>query len=246
MDEFDIQEPLENGLAKVIEFLPNLLAAIVILLITLLVAKLLSRLVGKLLRQLRFDRAVHNSVAGAQVTRVVESPTGLVTRVTYWLIFLGGLTLAVSALGLPLLNDFIGAIYSYVPAIIGAILIFLVASVVSGAAVAFVQRVMGRTMLAKTIATVIPAIVMSIAVFMILNHLGIARDIVNILFTAIVGSIALGMALAFGLGGKDVARELLEQAAGTARERSDTAAAEMRAAAKRAGRDAKKAKESLQ
>ena len=245
MDEFNIQEPLENGMTKIIEFLPNLLAAVVILLIGYIIAKVVAGAVRRLLRQLRFDRAIHNSVVGTQITRVIESPTGFVSKVVYWLIFLGALSLAISALGLPLLNDFLGAVYGYIPVIIGAMIIFLVASAVSGAAVAFVQRVMGRTTLAKTISAVVPAIVMSIAVFMILNQLGIARDIVNILFTAIVGSLALGLALAFGLGGRDVARELLEQAADSARANSDTAAAEMRAAASRARRDAKNVKNSL-
>ncbi len=80
---------------------------------------------------------------------------------------------------------------------------------------------------------------MSLAIFMILNQLGIAKDIVNILFTAIVGAAALGLALAFGLGGRDVAKELLEQAADTARANSDRTKSEAQTATSNTKREAK-------
>jgi hypothetical protein len=81
---------------------------------------------------------------------------------------------------------------------------------------------------------------------MILNQLGIARDIVNILFTAIVGAVALGLALAFGLGGRDVARELLEQAADTARSNSDRIKSETSQAVDATKREANRMKRNAQ
>ncbi|MNL77840.1 hypothetical protein D3C87_2041060 [compost metagenome] len=81
---------------------------------------------------------------------------------------------------------------------------------------------------------------MSLAVFMILNQLGVATDIVNILFTAIVGAIALGLALAFGLGGRDVAKGLLEQAADNARAKQDTIKQQVTQAAENARRATKR------
>jgi small-conductance mechanosensitive channel len=130
---------------------------------------------------------------------------------------IGAISLAVAALNLPILNDLLGAIYSYIPNIIAAVIIFLIASAVSAGAARFVMRIMGDTVISRMVSTAVPAITMSLAVFMILNQLRIATDIVNILFTAIVGAVALGLALAFGLGGRDVAKGLLEQAADNAR-----------------------------
>ena len=71
---------------------------------------------------------------------------------------------------------------------------------------------MGDTPTGKIVATIVPALVMVIAMFMILNQLKIAEQIVSIAFAATMGALALGLALAFGLGGRDVARRLLEDA----------------------------------
>ncbi len=238
MDRFDISKELDQILSRLVDFVPNLIGAILILLIGYWIATTVGGLVYRSLRRLRFDRTVHTSAVGNTVSRIVESPSRLTGNITFWLIFLGVISLAVSALSLTVLDRILASVYAYIPNVIAAVLIFLVASTLSTAAVSFAQRVMGRTAMAKVIATVIPAVTMSLAVFMILNQLGIARDIVNILFTAIVGSVALGLALAFGLGGQTVARDLLEQASSKAREKQDTVATEMRQTAKNVKRDA--------
>lgn len=239
MESINLRDDFENILSSIINFLPNLLAAILILIIGALIATAIGALVRKALQKVRFDRAVLRSPAGGMVSRVVDSPSSFSGKVVYWLILLGAISMAVAALNLPLLNDLLAAVYSYVPNIIAAVLIFLVATTVSTAAVAFVQRVMGKTPIARLISTALPALVMSLAVFMILNQLGIATDIVNILFTAIVGSVALGLALAFGLGGRDVAREMLEQAAGNVRAKKDDMKEQVRTSTERARRLAK-------
>lgn len=239
MERFDLTRELENAIGNIINFLPNLLAAILILIIGGIIASVLARLVRRGLQRLRFDRAIHASPAGTAVSRIIESPSRMTGRVVYWLIMIGVISLAVAALNLPALNDLLAGIYGYVPNILAAVLIFLVASAVSAGAVGIVQRTMGRSALSKVIGAAVPAITMSIAVFMILNQLGIARDIVNILFTGIIGAISLGLALAFGLGGRDVARGLLEQAADNARAHKDSVKTQVAHAAENARRTAK-------
>jgi hypothetical protein len=239
MERFDLTQELEAVVGNIIGFLPNLLAAVLILLIGGLIASALARLTQKVLKRLRFDRAIHSSPAGATVSRVLESPSYFTGRVVFWLVMIGAISLAVAALNLPILNDLLAGIYSYVPNILAAVLIFLVASAVSAGSAAFAQRIMGRSALSRVISAAVPAVTMSIAVFMILNQLGIAKDIVNILFTAIVGAIALGLALAFGLGGRDVARGLLEQAVDTARSKQDSIKAQVGSAAENTRRSAK-------
>ena len=242
METSNIQESFTNVLDKIIGFLPEVIGALLILIIGYFVAKLIARIVRKALHKVRFDRAMHTSAAGNVIARVVESPAKFVSQVVFWLLYLGVISLAISALNSQVLNDLLASIYSYVPRVIAAILIFLVASTISAGTAKFVQRVMGRTATAKLIAAVVPAIVMSLAVFMILNQLGIATDIVNILFTAIVGAVALGLALAFGLGGREVARELLEQAVDTARANSSSVKSDMQTAAANTKRDAERIK----
>ena len=242
MNDFNVEQSLENILSRIIEFLPNLLGAIVILIIGYMLAKLLEKVTRRALNRARFDRAMHNSSAGNTISRIIESPSKLGGRIAFWLVFIGAISLAVSALNLPVLNDLLSTVYSYVPNVVAAVLIFLVASAISAGAAGFATRVMGRTALSKIVATVVPSITMSLAIFMILNQLGVARDIVNILFTAIVGAVALGLALAFGLGGRDVARELLEQATDSARNNSERIKSEASQAAANTKREANRMK----
>lgn len=239
----NIGQSLENVLQNIINFLPGLIGAILILIIGYFIAKIIGSITRKALHRVRFDRALHTSSAGNVVSRLVESPSKFVGKVVFWLVFLGVISIAISALEVPVLNNILNGIYSYIPNIIAAVIIFLVASAISAGAAGFVRRIMGRTALSQIIATVIPSITMSLAVFMILDQLRVAEDIVNILFTAIVGAMALGLALAFGLGGRDVARELLEQAVDSARNNSGTLKAEARRAVRNAKQDVNRATE---
>lgn len=245
MNDNKYVDSFQNGVARLFDFLPQLIGAILLLIIGYIIAKVLMTIVRKALHRVRFDRALHTSPAGGVISRLIESPSRFVGKIVYWLVFLGFVSLAISALNLPALNSLIGAIYSYIPHVLAAVVIFLVASTVSGVAVAFVQRVMGRTALSKLISTVIPSIAMSIAVFMILNELMIARDIVNITYTALIGAVALGLALAFGLGGREVAGRLLEQAYQSGRENADDAKRDLSRASRNAKREASDAADKL-
>lgn len=245
MDGFDIGQALENIVTKIFEYLPIVLAAILILIIGYFIAKILGGITRRLLQKARFDRAIHSSPAGDYVARIVESPARFLGRAVYWVVFLFFVSMAIGALQLPLLNDIMNSIFAYIPRIVAAIIIFLIASAVAGGSARFVQRVMGRTPTAKLIATVIPVVTLSIAAFMILNQLDVAREIVNILFTAIVGAIALGMALAFGLGGRDVARDLLQQAYAAGRNNASQVQADIKVAARNSKREADRLKREL-
>lgn len=245
MDNNDFGRSFQDGLEGLFEYLPQLIGALLLLVVGYFVAMFLKSVVRKGLQRMRFDRALHTSPAGNVISRIVESPSRFVGRVVYWLVFLGFISLAISALNLPALNDLIGAIYSYLPHVIAAIIIFLVASTISGVAVAFVQRVMGRTALAKLLSAVIPSLTMSIAVFMILNELMIAEEIVLITYTALIGAVALGLALAFGLGGREVAARLLEQAYDAGRQNADVAKRDISRAKANTKNEAKRAADQL-
>lgn len=245
MDSNDFGRSFQDGLEGLFEYLPQLIGALLLLIVGYFVAVGIKSVVRRGLQRMRFDRALHTSPAGNVISRLVESPSRFVGRLAFWLVFLGFISLAISALNLPALNDFIGAIYAYLPHVIAAVVIFLVASTISGLTVAFVQRVMGRTALAKTISTIVPSLVMSIAVFMILNELMIAEEIVMITYTALIGAVALGLALAFGLGGRDVAARLLEQAYEAGRANAGTAKRDMSRAKQNTKREATRAAEEL-
>lgn len=207
---------IEDGMSKmweqVFEWLPQLLAALIILIVTYIVAKIFQAVFSNLLSRLNFDARLHSAQGGRFLRRAIPRPSQFVGHVIFWLLFLGGLGIALSSLGIPLLNDIISGIYGYLPHVFAALLIFLIASGVSGATNVFINRTLGDTPTGRVSAAVVPVVIMSVATFMILEQLQIAPSIVTITYTGLVGSLFLGLALAFGLGGRDVAATILQKA----------------------------------
>lgn len=200
----------ENFLQHIVDGLPKFLGALAILIIGYFVAKAIAAAVRKLLEAANLNQHVHGATGGSIIERAVPNPTGLVSSIVYWLIFLFSVSIAVSALGIPFLVDFLRAIYGYLPNVFAALLIFMVAGAVSAGVATLVANTMGDTPTGKVVGTAAPVLVMVIAVFMILNQLKIAPEIVTITYAAILGAVALGMALAFGLGGRDVAGKMMQ------------------------------------
>lgn len=210
----EISESLQRGIDDLVAFLPRLIGFLIILLIGFLVAKALEKVVALALEKLGTDRALASGSTGTYVERVVPdvSPSRVIGRVVFWFVLLGALSIAITSLGINALNDFLGDVFSYLPNVVAAILIFVVAGALAGWLGRTVARLLGDTPTGKLAATALPVLVMAIAVFMILNQLRIATDIVTITYAALLGAVALGMALAFGLGGRDVASRMLDDA----------------------------------
>lgn len=227
-DGFDITRAVENGLDKLFALIPEIIGFVLLIVIGWILARVVKKLIIALLHKLRFDESIATSPAGAYVTKVVDQPARFVGKVAYWIIFLMFLSFALSSLGVPAITQIVSGIYAYIPNVIAAVIIFLVASAITAGAETFVIRVLAPGALAKVLAAIVPAIIMPIAIFMILNQLKIAEDIVNITYTALVGSVALGLALAFGLGGRDVAARILDTAYTNAQANAGTIKSELR------------------
>ena len=210
----EISESLQQALDDLIGFLPRLIGFLIILAIGLLVAKALQKLVAVGLEKVGADRALRSGTGGEYVQRLLPdvSPSEVIGRVVFWFVFLGALSIAISSLGLAVLNDFVADVFNYLPNVIAAILILVLAVPIAGGLAKLADRAFGDTPTGKLMTTAAPALVMGIAVFMVLNQLRIATDIVTITYAALMGAVALGAALAFGLGGRDVASRMLEEA----------------------------------
>ena len=208
----DIGNSIERGFDVFLQWLPALLGALVILVIGYFVAKIVQKIFGRVLQRAGLDRTLRKGSLGTFVEKVTSSPSLLIGTVAFWFVMLGTISLAVSVLGIEALTNFVAAIYAYLPNVLAAFLIFLVASAISAGIATVVTRVMGDTGLGKIVATVAPILVMTIATFMILEQLKIAHDIVVTTYTLLLGAIALASALAFGLGGREVAGQMLQSA----------------------------------
>jgi hypothetical protein len=195
-------------------FLPNLIGFLVLLLVGYIVARLLRAATQKVLDKAGLDQKLHESDANRYVETVMSGarPSRGISLVVFWLVFAFFLFAGLGALRIPALTTFMNDVLAYLPNVIVAIVIFVAAAVIAGTVAAGVSRVMGDTPTGKIVATVVPALVMIIALFMILEQLRIAEEIVRIAFAATMFALALGLALAFGLGGRDLAGRMLEDA----------------------------------
>jgi hypothetical protein len=207
-----IGSTVNRAFAVFFAWLPALVGAIVVLLIGYFVAKLVAKLVHRVTHRAGLDRTLHNGPGGNVVSKITTSPSRVLGTIAFWAIFLSAISLAASVLHIKALTTFVGAIWAYLPNVIAALAIFIIAGLVATAVATLASRVMGDTGIGRVVATGVPILVMTIATFMILDQLQIAHNIVLITYAALLGAIALGSALAFGLGGRDVASRMLEGA----------------------------------
>ena len=235
-------DKFRDGFEGLFAFLPNLIGFIAVLVIGYFVAKILAGALSKVLNRAGLDRTLTQGQGGQYVSKVTRSPSRLLGRVAFWAIMLGVLSLAANVLGIAALTAFVGAILAYLPNVIAAMLIFLVAGAIAAGVGALVARTMGDTPTGKVVATVVPGLVMAIAVFMILNQLKIAPAIVTITYAALLGALALAAALAFGLGGRDVAARMLEGAYQRGQESRDQVRSDMEQGKERARQDLQRAR----
>lgn len=210
---------LTNALNLLLEFIPKLIGFLVILLVGWIVATLVSKGVTYLLRKVGFDHLSERiGLTRLEQRMGVRMDTaGILGTIVYWFLFLIFLVPAADALGVPAVSNILNELIAYIPNVFVAILVLFlgalggtfVASVVRGATA---SANMGNPNLYATIAR---WAVIGFAAIVALEQLKIAPSIMNILFTAIVGGAALAFGLAFGLGGQDTARRLLNRTENT-------------------------------
>ena len=220
MYALSIGDSLQKASDSFFNFLPNLLGFLVLLVVGLIVAKIVAGVVAKLLEKAGLDRRLAETDSGRFIENAMPKTSAArgIGRVVFWIVFGFFLVAAVSALHLSSVTVFMNQVLAYLPNVIVAILIFVVAALLAGAANKAIDRTMGGSPMGKIAAAVAPALIMVIAMFMILVQLRIAPQIVEIAFAATMGALALGLALAFGLGGRPVAQNILEDAYRTGRQ----------------------------
>ena len=242
-DNFNILQSLQTGFTTFVNYLPQLIGALLILLIGYIIAKILDKIISKGLHKARVDDRLTRNSGGRFVEKLSPGgqPSRLVGAVVFWVIMLFVISSAISALGIPALTGFMNLVLSWLPNVIAALLIFLVAAGVAGAVGGLAHRAMGDTATGRVVRAAAPALIMAIAVFMILTQLGIATVIVVITYTALIGAAALGAALAFGLGGRDAAAQLIDSGYRKAQDNAEQVRSDVQVGRRRAERDAQQA-----
>jgi small-conductance mechanosensitive channel len=195
-------------------FVPRLVAAAIIFAGGFFVALLARRIVRSTLASLRFDRLAARTGA-SEMLRMADMPSAdlLVAKIVFWIVWIGFVVSAVDALQFEPFRGLVQQFFLFLPRLLLALLILALGFLISN----FVWR---ATLLAsvnaglpgaRLLSGMLRLLVMAIAVVMALEQLGLATAVVLTAFAISFGALMLGLAIAFGLGGRDAAKHLLDQ-----------------------------------
>lgn len=198
-----ISTPAVNMLNKVIGFIPNIVIGLIIIVIGCMIGKLVGQIVTKLIASAGLDAKLQGLLDDKNQKFVLSKITG---GVVYAVVVIFFVVEGLSVLKLDVLTQIGEVIISYMPAVLAAVLILAAALIFSSMA----EKALRKNGL-NTYAVVAKAAILVVGVFMILNQLGIAADIVNSAFVLIVAALAVAFAIAFGVGGKEFAAKALKK-----------------------------------
>jgi hypothetical protein len=204
---------LTGALAMFMGAIPKVLAFVVILIIGWIIASALAGVVAALLRTVRFNDLADRAGLSAFVRNMGANTdaAGMIATITKWFVRLIVLVVAFDALGLPAVSAVLQQLLLWLPNLVVALVMLVIGGL---AANALSRLVRGATSSAgfsnpDLLANIARVAVWAFAIVVAVNQLGIATTLVNTLFMATVGALALALGLAFGLGGRDTAAEIV-------------------------------------
>lgn len=205
-------ERFRVALGQILAILPGLILAFVILMAGFLVARTLERLVDGLLERAQFDReAAKWGVAEAAERSGADRPAQIVGKLLFWFVMLAVILLASSALGVENIGDLFANLVGYIPSVFAAIIVMVLGIILGEFVRALILASGGGMEGMPLLARTAKSIVVLISVFMALQQVGVAADIVTTAFTLILGAAALAVALAFGIGNTALAGEIVRR-----------------------------------
>jgi hypothetical protein len=206
----ELWQRLSEGASQLAGVVPSFAGAAVILVAGYLIARLIERWTDALLGRLNFNKMAEagglSEAMGRTGTRL--DPIHAVGKLLFWLVMLVVILLASTALGLESIRTMFGTMLSYIPTLIAAIVIVILGMIMGEFVRALVLASAGGVEGVPVLARIAKAAVVIIAIFMAVQQLGVAEEIVTAAFTLILGAIALATGLAFGLGNRELAGEV--------------------------------------
>lgn len=200
---------LSESLQRLWEYVPALFGAAVVLTVGYFIAKLAQRGVTRLLRRVQLNDVLEKGgIAARDRVGAPVNPTRVLANVVFWFFLFVAMLLAAETLGIDYLGQAFSELVSYVPSVIAAVVIVILGLVLGDLVAALIGASTGALHGGPTLARVGKGGVVMLAVFMSLQELGVATDIVTTAFAIVFGAVALALALSFGLGNRDLAGEV--------------------------------------
>ena len=209
-----VMTSLAAALSLFLAAIPRIIGFIVILVIGWLISGVLASAVAALLRAVRFnDLAQRSGITGfVQNMGIRKDTAGVLADVVKWFVRMIVLVVAFDALGLPAVSAVFQQFLLWIPNLVVAVVVLVIAGL---AANALGDLIRGSTAQAgfsnpDLLATIARVAVWSFGIVVAVNQIGIAQELVNTLFMGFIGALALAAGLAFGLGGRETAAQILD------------------------------------
>jgi hypothetical protein len=203
-------ESLQEALSAFFGYIPQLIGALIILIVGYIVAKLLQAAVTRVLGAIGFEHWMERGGIRQFFERAEtrQTPTSILGTLVFWLVFIIAIVMATDALGIRQVSVVLGDLIAYIPSVIAAVLILILAALLANFLAGIIRGATGSDVLA----TVARVAIIVYAVFAALTQLGIAVQLTAPTFLIILGAVALAAAIAFGWGGREVAKDIVEKA----------------------------------
>jgi hypothetical protein len=210
-----IIEPFDRFFNKIIYFLPELFTAILIFIMGLIIAGIARWVIAKFLRFIELDKLTERSGFVELIKKAgIREPVSLLTaKIIKWIIILVFTIVAVISLNIPAVERFFEGFLLYLPNIFVALVIIFLGLLFSNffGRAALIASVNAGIKSSGFIGRAVKFIIFVFAITMALEQLGIGRGTIIIAFAIVFGGIIFALAIAFGFGGKDMARRYLER-----------------------------------
>jgi hypothetical protein len=208
-----VADPVKAMLIKIWSYIPTIVGAIIILVIGWIVAKFVEAIVVRALKAGRLDvvsdkTGVANMLAQGEVKFTLSELMGVIV---YWIVMLSVLAASLNALNLTVASDLLSRLVAYIPNIIIAIFVLVLGSFLATFVAGIVRTAVGNAGMgnAKLLAKITQTVLVVFAVIVAIEQLNIATAFVAFTVNIILASIGLALALAFGMGCKDIAAKAM-------------------------------------
>ncbi len=210
-----ILEPLREAYAKFVKFGPNLLAMLIIILIGLIVARISRFVLVKLLQAIKFD-SWSDRMGLTSVLRkgdLWSKPSVAVGAFVFWFLVIAAVMAGFSALNIQAFDSLISQFILYLPRVVSAILILVIGYIVTGfiGRAILISAVNRGYRFARLFAESVRLLLVVLFIAMALEQLQVAPGIVVAAFSIMFGGIILALAIAFGVGGIEAAKKIIDQ-----------------------------------
>ncbi len=208
------QQKLAEFWDAFIGFLPNITGALIVLIIGWIAAIAIGKIIAGILYRLKFNEPFKGEKwdKAMEQASIDINPSDFLGKVAKWITFILVIWIVVDILKLEKVSDFVENIVAYIPNVVAATIILIIAVMIGEVLSKLVVATAGKSEFpySKLSGTVVKVSVWVFATIAILIQLGIAEELLMVLFSGIVAFLVIAGGIAFGLGGKDAAAKLIE------------------------------------